>query len=205
MAGSKVKTLSIVSIVLGALGLLGAFSGAVAFLADPGKIMGATGTVHGETATSIEVQQDMSKAVIALTESWRNYNGVVALISFFVSAALLAGGIMCLKLGENGRRVLVTTFVMAIPFKVIQGIASVYIGVATMQIMGEYMPKLMRASTPTGTAMPAGVEGVASGLAQGSAMFGIALGVGWLLLQIGFYVAGTIYLRKPDVRATFSA
>jgi hypothetical protein len=90
--------------------------------------------------------------------------------------------------------------------KVLQAIASVSIGMATMEIMREYMPKMMRAALPVGgraSAIGTGMEGMASNLAEGSALVGIVLGIGWILLQIGFYIVGVVYLRKSEVRATF--
>lgn len=202
MVASRVKTLSIISIVLGALGLLGAFSGAAAFLAGPQKTMGA---MKGMSAEEVEVQQEMAKAIVALTEDWKTFNGIVTILSFIVAAALIAGGIMSLKIRKQGRDVLATTFVVAIPLKVVQAVASVWIGMATIEILHEYLPKIMQAANPPGRSLPAGAQGVATSIGEAAALLGIAFGVGWILLQLGFFIVGAIYLRKPEVRATFGS
>ncbi|MBK9259820.1 MAG: hypothetical protein IPM54_08280 [Polyangiaceae bacterium] len=200
MTPRKLKMLSIVTIALGALDLLAALTGAASLRAGPEKMMGDT---PAQTAALAEVQQEMKKALVALTENWATYNRFLVTISLMVSAALLVGGIMSLKLRKQGRDILATTFIAAIPLKVLNAIASVSIGMATIQILREFSPKIVRAALPAGRTMPPGVEGLSTGLAETSMLFGLAVGVGWLLLQIGFYIAGAIYLRKPEVRAAF--
>lgn len=204
MTASKVKTLSIISIVLGVIGLFSALIGALAYVGDPQQQVTALNAAGKQPAAVVQVQQEMTGAIMALTESWKTYNGIVLIVSLFVSAALLTGGIMGLQHRESGRRVLATTYAVAMPLKVAQGVASVYIGIVTMQLMQEYMPKMMQAMAPPGRALPPGTD-AANSIAQASAMFGVAVGLGWILMQLGFYIVGSIYLRKPDVRAVFNA
>ena len=203
MAPPKLKALSIIAIVLGALGLLGAFSGALAFVAGPEKMQSMAAT-PGQPPEVAEVQQAMNKALIAISNDWKTYNGLIIAATFFVAGALLAGGIMSHRLREQGRQILQITFLVAIPFEVLQGVASVGIGLATREVMREFMPQMMRATTPAGSPVPeAAMEGMASGITEMAALVGIAFSVGWILMKISFYGVGSLYLRKPDVRALF--
>jgi hypothetical protein len=205
MAPRKIKTLAILAIILGALGIFGALSTALALGADPAK-MHSLAAVPGQSARVAEVQAEMSKALMAVANEWKTYNGVMAILTFFVAGALLAGGIMSHKLREQGRRILQIVFVVAIPLDLLRGVISILAGMATLQILREYMPQMIHASMPAGgSPSSAGIESVASGMAEGSAVMGIVIGVGWTLLKIGFYAVGSIYLRKPEVRAAFKS
>jgi hypothetical protein len=202
MVHRKLKTLSIISIVLGVLGLCVAFAGAANLFAVPGK---TTGTGPAQTAAFIEVQQEMDKAVTAVTDDWLTYSRFVVTLTFIVSAALVVGGIMSLKLREQGRDILMTTFVVAILLKVLHGVSSVAVGLASWQILREFRPKAARASLPAGVSPPEGIDDLVINPWDEGYLFGLALAMGWLLLQIGFFIVGSIYLRNPEVRAAFRA
>lgn len=202
MSSSKVKTLSIISIILGALGLLGVFTGAVTFFVGPRS---PTKPIGGMTAEQLEINQAMTKAFLDLHNGWKVYSAVELILSLVVVVGLIAGGIMSLRVRPQGRSLLVNTFVLAIPLKVVQAVCSVLIGVGTMEIMHEFTPKMMKAAKPAGVPGMAGVDSAVSGIVEASVVMGIVLGVGWILLQLGFYLVGLIYLRKPEVRATFGS
>ena len=40
---------------------------------------------------------------------------------------------------------------------------------------------------------------------QGTIIFGIVIGVIWMVVLIGFYIWSRIYLNKPPIRALFGA
>jgi hypothetical protein len=201
MSAGKVKTLSIVSILLGTMGVFSALAGTLSLLAGPENTMGVSPAQTPELAA---IQLEMAKALAAVTSGvWKTYNGLMISLSLLVSVGLLVGGIMGFKLRDKGRSVLVTTFIGAIPLKIVQAVGSVYIGMTTIRILQEFMPKMMKASVPGGGSLPPGAEGVTSSLALGGAVIGIVMSMGWIILQIGFYSMGLIYLRKPDVRAAF--
>lgn len=200
MANRKLKALSIVTIILGALNLLAALAGASALLAGPEKTMA---TAPARTAALAEVQQELNKALMALTASWTTYSRFEVTLLLMVSAALLVGGFMSLKLRKQGRDILAITFVVAIASMVLRGIASVSVGAATMQILREFRPKIMLASLPAKSPPPPAMEDLPPSFFEVGMLFGLAMGTAWSLLQIGFYIAGAIYLRKPEVRAAF--
>ncbi|MBK9259925.1 MAG: hypothetical protein IPM54_08835 [Polyangiaceae bacterium] len=202
MTPRKLRTLSTVTIILGAVNLLVALAGVSALLAGPEKTIA---TPPAQTAALAEVQQEMKKALMALTESWATFNRFEVTLSLMVSAALLVGGFMSLNRRKQGRDILATTFVVAIPSMVLHGIASVSIGTATMQILREFRPKIMHASWPAGNSPPPAMEGLSSSFFEMGMLFGLAVGWGWLLVQIVFYLVGAIYLRKPEVRDAFRA
>lgn len=202
MAASKVKVVSIISIVLGVLGLVGVLSGAVSFFIGPQTPMRP---VAGMTPQQVEVSQAMGQAFLDLHNTWRIYTGIDLVLSLVLAAALIAGGIMGLKFHASGRDILATTFGVAMPLKIVQAVTAAWIGISTMQIINEFMLKMMRPTNAPAGPIATKVEGIASGVMQASAIVGIAVGVGWALLQLGFYIVGLVYLRKPEVRAVFRA
>lgn len=207
MDTGKAKTVSTIATALGVLGLFNAISVGATYLSDPAKLQAQlTPGAPGQTAQLIEVQAEMTKAMLAITESWRTYNGVMAVLTILVSGALLAGGILGLKLREQGRRILQITFLAAIPVEILGAIATISAGLASRRVILEFMPRMMRASLPAGgSSPPAGMEGMASGLAEGGAVLGLAISVVWILFKLGFFGVGSMYLRRPDVRAAFKA
>jgi hypothetical protein len=205
MPPGKLKTVTVIALILGVLGLTSAITGGLALLAGAEK-MQSLAAMPGQTARVAAVQQEMSKAMLAVTNEWRTYNGVMAVLLLFLASALLVGAVMSLRMRERGRRILQAAFVVGIPVEVLRGVASVSMGLATSKVMSDFMPKMMQASTPAGGApLPAGMESAVSSVATGSALAGLVLGAGWILAQIIFYVVGALYLRKPEVRAAFSA
>ena len=165
--------------------------------------MPAVAGVAGPTGALAEVTQEMTTALIALAEAWKTYNVAVAILSLFVSAALVAGGIMCLKLRMQGRNILAATFAVEILLKVLRGVVLIANGMATRQITREFMPKIMQAINAGAHPMPARTADIATSIGEAAMLFGFVLGITWLLLNIGFFIGGSIYLRKPDVRVAF--
>jgi hypothetical protein len=188
----KVKALSFVSILLGVVAGSNAFLGTFSNLVGPEKTMVVNPDLPPEVA---KVQLELVKALAGMTGgAWKPYFGLLTSLFLLISVGLIVGGIMGFKLRDKGRSVLVTTFIGAILLKIIEGGGSLHIGITSMRIWQEFMPKIM--------AVP-GTEEAMSNTVLWISVLGIAMNMGWILVQIGFYSMGLIYLRKPDVRAAF--
>jgi len=148
-----------------------------------------------------EVQQEMQKALQEVQNRWKPVTIVQTVLHFFVALGLVVGGAKALGLSVSGRSILVIAFCSAIVFEVLRLIPTVAIQMGTMDVMQEYMQRIMEASAPKGQAMPPQAQNAMATAMKASVMVGFAFTFFFVLAKVVFYAVGAWYLSKPHIRA----
>lgn len=206
------KVVCIVSIVLGALGLLMATAGLIGqwkaedWQKSTAKLM-ETLQAGGLPPQIEELQQEMMEQTMAVQRQWRPVNVAISLVHLCVAAALLAGGIQALRLKPLGRKILLAALSLAIVFEVVRIVPTSVMQWQISQIIEPYMQRIVDASSPPNKAMPAAQRKSLQMVMRASMMAGVLIGVltaaGMALVKLAFYIASLWLLRRPQFRAVY--
>lgn len=192
---SGLTAISIITVVLGAAGLLAVTFGFVWMLAEPyvqqaSAQAGAEGD-EGPELTHLRMQREMNE----INHRYRWYYIIMLATQLIVACLLLWGGIQAWRLKPGGAKLLVIACAAAIIFELLRGIGNVLLQVQMLQVMEEYLPEL--------TAGSGGELGAK--FVRISMYVGMAFGFVWLLGKIIFYGVSIAYLRKPKIQALFAS
>ena len=109
-----------------------------------------------------------------------------------IGSLLAIGSIGVLGTKEWGRSLLRNALLAAIFFVVVRGIYSMWVQYSSMSVISKMVPA-------------GGDKATMEAIMQGTIIFGIVIGVIWMVVMIGFYIWSRIYLNKPPIRALFGA
>ena len=109
-----------------------------------------------------------------------------------IGSLLVIGSIGVLGTKEWGRNLLRNALLAAIFFVVVRGIYSMWVQYSSMSVISKMVPA-------------GGDKATMEAIMQGTIIFGIVIGVIWMVVMIGFYIWSRIYLNKPPIRALFGA
>jgi len=109
-----------------------------------------------------------------------------------IGSLLAIGSIGVLGTKEWGRNLLRNALLAAIFFVVVRGIYSMWVQYNSMSVISKMVPA-------------GGDKATMEAIMQGTIIFGIVIGVIWMVVMIGFYIWSRIYLNKPPIRALFGA
>lgn len=206
------KVVCIVSIVLGALGLLMAAAGLLGqwkaedWQKSTAKLMQAM-QAGGVPPQFKELQQEMMDQTMVVQRQWRPMNLAISTVHLCVAAALLAGGIQALRLKPSGRKLLLAALCLAIVFEVVRIVPTSIMQWQISKIIEPYMQKLMDAASPPGKALPAAQRKSLQMVMRASMMAGLLIGVltaaGMAIVKLAFYITGIWLLRRPQFRAMY--
>lgn len=206
------KVVCIVSIVLGALGLLMAATGLIGqwkaedWQKSTAKLMEAV-QAGGVPPQIKELQQEMMDQTIAVQRRWLPINVAVSTVHLLVAAVLLAGGIQALRLKPSGRKLLLAALSLAIVFEVVRIVPTSMMQWQMSKIIEPFMQKTMEAAAPPGKAMPAAQRKSIQMVMRASMMAGLLIGVltaaGMAIVKLAFYIAGIWLLRRPQFQAMY--
>jgi hypothetical protein len=182
------KPFCIVAILFGALGLLGNALGLVSLIVNQNAAAPAGGGTR-----QAELQAEYQRRLLASAKEMRPVHLILLPAVFLTSGLLLAAGVSGLKLQALG--FVRTAFAVSL---LADSASSAFGVVAQMKTMETLSWFLRESAGGSGTSNPA-LVGMRVGI-----MVGLTVGVGWLLLKIGFYVAGLVYFGKRSVREVFS-
>jgi hypothetical protein len=206
------KVVCIVSIVLGALGLLMAMTGIAGqlFAAEAQestlKMMEAF-QVGGVPPAIKEIQKEMMDASVAVQRRWMPINLAISIVHLFVAAALLAGGIQALRMKPSGRKLLLMALVAAILFEIGRLPPTGIMQWEMTKVVGQFSQRLMDAAAPSGKALPPGQKKTIQMVMRTSMVAGTLIGVltalGLAIVKLAFYAAGVWLLIRPQFRAMY--
>jgi hypothetical protein len=188
----------VIAIVLGAMGLLGALVGC------GNLVLGAQIQQVFSSSTSpvaddqVDQIQEMKEEMIAVQGNYVAFNVFFVSLGFFVAAALLTGGSMALSLRPAGRTLLAAACAAAVVFELLRAVLDTIVKMEMFAVMTQHFEELI------------GQGGGAAGgnpelVIKTVAYVGLALGLGFALTKVVFYLISFVYLRKPQVRARFEA
>ena len=109
-----------------------------------------------------------------------------------IGSLLAIGSIGVLGTKEWGRSLLRNALLAAIFFVVVRGIYGMWVQYSSMSVISKMVPA-------------GGDKATMEAIMQGTIIFGIVIGVIWMVVMIGFYIWSRIYLNKPPIRALFGA
>jgi hypothetical protein len=188
----------VVAIVLGGLGLLGAFLG-IASLAAGSAVQDAFSMRQqpGMGDEVVDAQIEMQKRIQAVTDHYWGFHLGFSLAHLVVAGILLAGGIVALRRGPGGCKFLVTAFVVAILFELSRVVFGTIVQIDMWAAISDSMSRM--AENPAG-------DGGQSGALMATVMMvsfivGIALTICFVLAKVIFYGVGARYLSRLKAKA----
>lgn len=193
-------TICVIATVLGALGAMNGVTGMVA-LAYQKQLQGAF-TPPAQPGMPPEVQQAQQEFQKQVQELQGNYAVLLvaaAVGRVAVGLALAVGGIWCLQQKLSGRSFLIGALAAVLCFEVASGILQGAMTLQTMELMGEFMKKMVDAMPNRNGPPPDFIMA----MMRGALWAGFALGLLWQAVKIGFYVGAFLYLRRPTVANQF--
>jgi hypothetical protein len=196
----KLKTIAVIAIVLGAMGLFSALA-ATAGLLVGSKLQMAFSPANqpGMTPELRDAQQAMQDDMQALQDRFRPYNQVLVVLHAILAFFLLAGGIQTLRLVPAGRKVFLAACGVAIVFELIRAVVQGILQVQVGSLMAVHMGKMMEAQRTA----PAGLGGMMSAVARIVVFVGLAIGLVWVVAKLVYFVMSIRILRKPEVEGLF--
>ena len=200
----QLTAIAIVGIVLGILGTCGGLWGvAGALLQGPmqeamreqqEKMFAGSGI----PAEQLESQRGFQQQIEELNAKWVPFTATHQTLNLIASAILLAAAIMLLRTSARAP----TVFVIAVAANVFVDLVGTILGIIVQQDMQEAMQGMMADMAAQQPGAP-GADRMFEGIMQASSWLGICFGGAWLLVKIGYYVWGLVYLRKPEVKQLF--
>jgi len=199
------QAVCITAIVLGALGILSGLL-VIGKLASGRALQNAIAKSQASTmpAGQREVQMEMQQKIEDVARRWIPLTLPLLAIELVVSICLILGAARTLRLRPAGRTLLLCAFWAAVIVELIQLGPTIAIQCEGVAITGEYMPRMMQASSPQGQQMPAEMQTVATTITKVMIVAGMVVTLLLALAQVGFYAFGAIYLGRPNVRARFA-
>jgi hypothetical protein len=201
---------SVIAIVLGALGLLGSlFQTASLVFSD--RLQQLTAAVSAPPGTPPEMQKvqvEMQRDIMAVQRRWRTSTMVLIASILVLASLLLLGGIKSLQLSPLGRTVLLATFAALAIVEIGRFIQLVGVQMDSTKVVSEYMPRIMAAAQGAGgKAMPPQAQQVMKTTSEVTVKVSLVAGLAvwgvWFLAKIVFYVLGLFYLTRPHIQAVF--
>lgn len=195
-----VIVIAVIGLVLGSLGVFGGAMGTLSSLSQESMIeqqramLGASGAPPQQVRMQLEILE-------ATLEAQRPYMPFLIMGNLFnaLASGLLGIGCVLLLMGHPRAPLAfgITVGVAAL-MDVLYGVLTFLVGMATSSVMSDSMTGMF--------------EGMPDGGDAGAMMgiFGTAIGyitacwtAMWVLMKLGYYVGGALYLQRPHVKRTF--
>lgn len=193
---------AMVGIILGALGVCGGCFSAVAqlFQDDLQEFNRAMLEAQpNQTQEMLDRQERLQERIEGVTAPLMPALVAHQVLNLLASFALLLGSIFLLKWKPNGPKIFFGAVIASLVIEIPGALLGVWVGWQTMDVMSDYT-----------TGMNDPVLGPDGERAMGAVMdasttVGLIVSILWIVLKLGYYAYSAIYVRKPDVRALFTA
>ena len=149
-----------------------------------------------------DAQLAMQQQIETVNRRYETWNWGFALANLAVSATLLAGGIMALRICPKVRKLLIGVLTLTILVEVVRTIVHVVMQLEMAPVVAESMSRMM-AAAPHGASGASQGAAFAVSAAKAGIYLAIAVAVGWLLAKLIFCVVGIWYLRRPSICPLF--
>lgn len=192
----------VLCIVLGALGLVNSVFGTAGMIIGPRfqKFM-ANQPQPGIDEDFKKAQEKMQEDMYKIQTKYIWPLGVSIVLRLAVCTLLLVGGIRCLNMSEQGRKLLIIACSTALVFDLLQAILQMVITVENMTVMNEFM-ETMASRAQNG---PKELEAIMKAVSSFIRFFSLGLICIIALAKIGFYIFSVLYLQKPHIMALFKS
>jgi hypothetical protein len=193
--------IAIVAITLGVLGTCGGLSTIASSLAHSEIQALSRDMVDASSMGNEALRQQqlaLQDSVEALTERWRPALLAHQVLNLIASLALLAGAIQLLRWRPGALMLFAAAAIASIAVDIGGGVIQILYQQATSALMRDYAAGLT-AATPGALG-----DRTVGAVMQASAVTGLVMAVGWVVVKLGFYSASLVYTRRADVRALFT-
>ena len=146
-----------------------------------------------------EAQAEMNEAIWAVNDRFLIPSALLAAAQFFLSLALIFGGLKALHLQATGRKVLLAALSFLVLFEIAQLALFAMIQIELTPIMQVYMPRVMEAAPGSGP----GGEKFAQSMAKFSMIAGLIMQGAWMLVKLTFLAIAIWYLGRQRTRLLF--
>ncbi len=147
----------------------------------------------------IQAQLAAQDEIYEVTRRWMPFTLTHQGLNLIASMVLLAASVLLLRWSGVAPAV----FLGAVVANVVVDAAGSILGILVQQDTSEVMQRMMAATASGTPGAPPEMERMFEGIMQASSFVGVCFGVGWLLVKLGFYVWGVVYLRRPATRGLF--
>jgi hypothetical protein len=187
-----IQSIYILSIILGCLGFLAAFSGLVgiAFQYRP--------NAYGPMSPGHELQdmKRMREELRAVNDRWRPYQILLIAIAIPVSAGLIFGGVKTMRREPAGVKLLLNALMAAAPYELANGIIGIMISRQVLAITTRSMQLVLDTGRPHGSPFLSGFPAIFAAISGA----GVAFAACWMIAKFIFCIISFRYLRKPSVQ-----
>ena len=196
--------LCVCCIVLGALGLLNSLFGTLGILG--GKAIQTwvqpKGATTGMPQEMQDAQEKFQKDLYGVQDRYYWYLVVAIAARFVVAPLLLYSGIRALSLDEQGRKLLVIACAIALGFELCAAILQSALALENLTITNSYVENIT-SKMPKDKAEVARVASIVQTTTRIIGVVVLAFTGLIVFLKLALYTFGSIYLRKPHIRALF--
>ena len=202
--GRRPGWLTAVCVIAIVIGILGAFNGVFGLI---GAVFGqqlqsAVSPAAGSVPPGMEkIQTEFQDQMNAVQKEFFVALLSSAVLRTIIAVLLLVGGVMGLNLKEQGRQLLVLGFAIALLFEIGNTVLNSLVNMEVMTAFNAYVEALAEE-------LPAGGGGpppqMLMGIMKGSIIFGFVVQYLIVLIKMGFYAFGLIYLSRQAIKALFA-
>jgi hypothetical protein len=149
------------------------------------------------------LRTEMTAKMMAASQSRPLVMWPLAVAHLVVAGALLAAGIVGLKLKPVGRRALLIVFLAAIVFEIIRAAPDGAVARESAAVMEEYMPLIVKANNP-GPRATADMDHITRATMKALGIAAVVMLIAMTLFKCAFYLIGALYLSKPRIVTLYS-
>lgn len=197
----------IIAIVLGSLGVIVGLFGTVSSAFGEGLQRGVNNMQQQPPGAQGEAVKEMQEKTIALSRKWKLVTTAMAVLNLIVSGTLLFGGITALQLKPSGRSILFAAFVLCAVYEVVQAVPTYLIQRETLTLTEETFDKAFTAERQKqggrNAAQAKQVQQTVQATMKAALYAAMCFGFAFVLVEVVLYVAGALYLRRPQIVALY--
>ena len=198
------QVVGVVAVFVGVVGILAGLFEMFTIVVGPLQGNYRRSAAFGAPSEQVDLAREMNRQIRDLLVRWRPVTVPLLVVNLLVSVGLIVSGMQTLRMRPAGRSRLVVAFGAAMILALIQVAPKTMMQMETSKITAEFTSKMMDAAVPDGRKPPPEVGGVLTVMTTAISVVGIVVMVVFKLVEVGFYVFGLIYLRRPNVREQFA-
>ncbi len=197
------KTIAIVAIVFGGIGVLKSLGTGVALVAGAqfqGMFMPDEEAMPEKAPDAQQAQRELQSEINAVTQKYLPWNIIRTVVHLGTALMLLVGGILALQSHGVGRVVLLYGALLAIVYELGNSAMDVYINLRLLPVVRRFADRLTEG--PGNAGNPGEVaQGIMTAVLIGVTVIGVL----FALMKIGLYAAATFYLGRESTANYFAS
>lgn len=190
--------IAIMALAIGALGSCGGSFQLVGLLVQDALVGVQEDLANAQPTTrGAELQREMNAELMEVASAWRIPAAIAQVGNVLVSLVLLVAGVLILRWHPKAPMIFMAAAILGIVIDLALGGLAVGQQLQTIPITERYMQQIAEIGADPAT------ERMMGGVAKASGALGFCFTAGWLLIKLGAYIGGIVYLRREPVRRLF--